>query len=239
LSGGPSPREHRSHRRLSVTRRAAYAVAAPAIVGLLRLLWGTYRFTVVGDEGTRALAAEGSPLILTLWHDSVFVCAWYLKLLGEIGVRPTYLVSPSMDGELAVRLLARIDGHVVRGSATRSGVKAMHGLYRAMVRDKASPVILPDGPQGPRHSCKPGSLLLGQLSGAPIQPMACAASRSWHLRTWDRQLVPGPFSRVAIVLGEPYRLGSRLSDSELDEERAALEKRLLDLTAAAEELVAR
>lgn len=237
LAGGPSPKEHRSRRQLSSARRAGYAVAAPVIAGLLRLLWGTYRFTVEGDAAARQLADSRSPMIFTLWHDSVFVCAWYLQRLGELGARPTYLVSPSVDGELAVRLLRRIDGRVVRGSATRSGVRAMHGLYRAMVRDAASPVILPDGPLGPRHHCKPGSLMLAQLARAPIQPMACAARWGWRLPTWDRQLVPGPFSKVAIVLDEPYPLPSTLDVEAQERKRAALERRLQELTGRARALV--
>jgi lysophospholipid acyltransferase (LPLAT)-like uncharacterized protein len=219
---------------MSLLRRASYALGAPVVAGLLKTLWGTYRFTVLGEKGPREFAETGSPLILTLWHDSVFVCAWYLNRLGGLGVRPTYLVSPSMDGEFAVRLLSRIEGHVVRGSATRSGVKAMHGLYRAMARDNASPVILPDGPKGPRHHCKPGSLLLAQLSSAPVLPIACAARWAWRLPTWDRQLVPKPFSRVVIVLGEPYNVPSGLDESRLEEERGGLEQRLLELATRAE-----
>jgi len=229
LSGGPKPLEHRSRRSMSVGRKLAYGVAAPLMVAALRLLWSTYRWTVVGDDSLRRYADEGHPMILTLWHEGIFVCARYLSGLGRLGVHVTYLVSPSVDGELAVRLLARIDGHVVRGSATRSGVKAMHGLYRAMVRRNASPVVLPDGPQGPRHSCKPGSLLLARLSGSPVVPVSCAASASWRLPTWDRQMVPKPFSRVAILVGEPYTIPSGDGEDEMERQRLALEDRLREL----------
>jgi lysophospholipid acyltransferase (LPLAT)-like uncharacterized protein len=155
--------------------------------------------------------------------------AWYLIRLGRLGARVTYLVSPSQDGEFAVRMLAVVGGRAVRGSATRSGVKAMHGLYRAIRRDGASPVVVPDGPQGPRHYCKPGAVMLAKLSGAAVQPMACAARHGWRLPTWDRLLLPVPFTRVAVVLGEPMAVSSNLTGEQLEEQRQRLERRLHEL----------
>ncbi len=232
LLAGPSPVEFRSQRRMTWLRRFAYAIAAPVAVGLIRLLWSTYRFSVYGEERVRELLAK-EPLILTLWHDRVFVCAWYMGRLGRLGARVTYLVSPSIDGELAVRLLALIGARSVRGSATRSGVKAMRGLYRAIVREQGSPVVLPDGPQGPRHHCKPGSLLLAQLSGAKVLPMACGASRAWSLNTWDRLLIPWPFARVVLVLGTPATVAKGLDEEEFEGRRAELDRTLKELVAEA------
>ena len=214
---------------MSIGRRAAYGVAAPVIVASLKRLWSTYRWTVVDNGMVREHAAKGQPMILTLWHGGVYVCAKFLSGLGSLGVEVTYLVSPSVDGELAVRLLGRIDGRVVRGSATRSGVKAMHGMYRAMRKHNASPVVLPDGPLGPRHSCKPGSLLLARMSGSPVIPLACAASSAWQLPTWDRQLVPRPFSRVAIVVGQSRTIPSGAGEDVMERERLALETSLHEL----------
>jgi lysophospholipid acyltransferase (LPLAT)-like uncharacterized protein len=214
---------------MTLMRRLVYAVAAPIILALIRLLWSTYRFRLVGDDKANRLIEQGSPLILTFWHDSVFIISWYLRRLTRRGVRVTYLVSPSMDGELAVRLLNLMRSHAVRGSATRSGVKAMRDLYRAIVRHNASPVILPDGPQGPRHHCKPGSLLLAQLSGAPVLPMAASAGGSWKLPTWDRLQMPLPFSRVTVAVGNPFTLASGLDAEALEEERQKLEQLLGEL----------
>jgi lysophospholipid acyltransferase (LPLAT)-like uncharacterized protein len=239
LSGGPSPLEQRSHRTMSVGRRLFYAVAAPVVAAAVKTLWATCRFTVTGGEVIDELGEAGQRMVLTMWHEHVGVAARQLSRLGRVGVNVTYLVSPSVDGELAVGLLRRIGGSIVRGSATRSGVKAMHGLYRAMVRANASPVVLPDGPQGPRRSCKPGSLLLARTSGAPVVPMACAASAAWRLRTWDRQLLPRPFSRVAIVVGEPFTVPSGASDEELERHRAHLEEQLDALEKQAIGLVSR
>lgn len=213
---GPAPLPARSRRRLSVLRRAAHTVAARLAVWAIRWLWWTYRIEVVGHDRAAALIEAGRPLILTLWHDSVYVCGAYFQRLGGLGVRVTYLVSPSVDGELAVEVLRLVGARSVRGSASRSGVKAMSGLYRAIVRDGASPVVLPDGPHGPRRACKPGSLLLARLSGAAVLPLACAARRSCRLRTWDRAVVPLAFTRVVVAVGEPFTVPAGLGEGELE-----------------------
>lgn len=205
------------------------------MLAFARSLWATYRVTLVDAEN---LAGQGRPCVVTLWHDSLFVVTPMLaRLARATSLRPTYLVSPSLDGDLGVALLTRLGLGTVRGSATRSGVSALHNLFRAMARHDASPVVLPDGPQGPPHRCKAGPVLLGQLAGAPVVPVACAARPGYRLSTWDRQLVPWPFARVAIVVGAPQPVPRELGPDRLEEERAALELKLEGLVGEANALL--
>jgi lysophospholipid acyltransferase (LPLAT)-like uncharacterized protein len=90
--------------------------------------------------------------------------------------------------------------------------------------------MLSDGPQGPLHHCKPGSILLGQLSGAHILPIGSWPRRAIRLRTWDRLFVPLPWSEVSIVIGEPYTVAKGLDGEAVETERRALEGRLVELT---------
>jgi len=237
LVGGPRAVKFRSRRRMSPLRRLAYWALAPGLIALFRCLWRTYRFEVVGGDAVEALAAAGRPAILTLWHEAIFTSSWYLRRASELGLRVTYMVSPSVDGELAVTLLRRVGGKVVRGSATRSGVKALHGLYRAIARDGASPVILPDGPKGPPHVCKAGPLLLARLSGVPVLPVACEAGSVWRLPTWDRMVIPRPFTRVVVIVGEPRAVAAELEGEALETARLELERALEELGARARELL--
>lgn len=223
----------RSQRRPRSLLGTLAVVLAPLIVAVVKLLWSSYRFRISGEATVRRFIERGEPLILTAWHESVFVMAWYSLRLVKMGARVTYLVSPSRDGDLVVRMLEVIGGHVVRGSATRSGVRALHGLYRAITKENGSPLLLCDGPQGPRYYCKAGPVLLGQLSDARIVPIGSWPRRAIHLRTWDRAFVPLPLTRVGIVLGEPIAVGSGLSSEEQEGERLALEQRLVELAAQA------
>jgi lysophospholipid acyltransferase (LPLAT)-like uncharacterized protein len=110
-------------------------------------------------------------------------------------------------------MVRRFGGHVIRGSSTNTGARALRDYYDALVKDNVSPVITPDGPRGPRFEFKPGAILLGQMSGRPILPMAYAASRAWLIK-WDKFVIPVPFSRIAIALGEP-RYVPRVMDAAL------------------------
>jgi lysophospholipid acyltransferase (LPLAT)-like uncharacterized protein len=210
-------------------RQLAYAFTAPILVGLVRSMWWTYRFDIRGDEGVRRLAADNRPMVLAFWHGALFMMPWYLSRLSALGVGVTYLVSPSMDGEYAVKLLDVIGGRTVRGSATRSGTKAIRGLYRVIVKERGSPVVAVDGPKGPRHRCKKGAVVLAQLTGARIVPLAAAARRAVRLRTWDRLPVPLPFTRVAIEVGEPVKVPKHLDEDEVEIHRQLLEARLAEL----------
>jgi lysophospholipid acyltransferase (LPLAT)-like uncharacterized protein len=209
------------------------AVLVPPIVFVLRGLWATYRFRIEGEDQVRRLVDEGRPLILSCWHETVFVMTWYAMRLVNMGAKVVFLVSPSRDGDLVVRMLDVIGATVVRGSATRSGVKALHGLYRSIRRDGGSPLMACDGPQGPRHHCKAGSVLLGSLSGEHILPIGCWARRTIRLRTWDRLLVPLPWTAISLVLGRPYTVSRGLEGEAIELERRALEDRLNGITESA------
>jgi lysophospholipid acyltransferase (LPLAT)-like uncharacterized protein len=91
---------------------------------------------------------------------------------------------------------------VIRGSSTHTGARALRDYYQALVKDQVSPVITPDGPRGPRFKFKPGAILLAQMSGRPILPLAYAASRAWLIK-WDKFVIPVPFARIAIAIGAP------------------------------------
>ena len=87
----------------------------------------------------------------------------------------------------------------------------MRDYYQALVKDQLSPVITPDGPRGPRFKFKPGAILLAQMSGRPMLPMAYAAARAWLVK-WDKFVIPVPFTRVVIAIGTP-RYVPRVTDA--------------------------
>ncbi len=127
------------------------------------------------------------------------------------GLKVGWLISPSVDGELGAMMVRRLGATAIRGSSTHTGARALRDYYEALVKDGISPIITPDGPRGPRFKFKIGAILLGQMSGRPILPMAYAVSRAWLVK-WDKFVIPVPFSRVAIAIGPP-RYVPRISDA--------------------------
>ena len=106
-------------------------------------------------------------------------------------------------------MVQRLGGEVIRGSSSHTGARALRDYYQALAHDGISPAITPDGPRGPPWKFKPGAILLSQLSQRPIIPMAYAASRAWKIK-WDRFVIPMPFARIAIVVGDPVYVAKGL-----------------------------
>lgn len=222
---------------MTLSRRILFTIFAPVAVLFLKLTWASFRYRVHGFENIRKTVEEGEPVIFAFWHESLLTACWYMAELMKTKANIGFLISPSVDGEFTVMMLAYFNGSAIRGSGTRSGATAIRGLYRAIRRDKISPGITLDGPKGPRRRCKPGAVMIARMTGTPIVPVATAASRSFRPKSWDRHLVPYPLAVVPIVLGEPYTVANEGGDEVLEEQRVDLEERLHHLTERAEALV--
>jgi lysophospholipid acyltransferase (LPLAT)-like uncharacterized protein len=183
-------------------RWALYRVAAPLIYAIARAWWHSCRIVaVVGEEHLEAVLAKAPSFLPCYWHQHTLICAQYL-LSQHNRLRVGFLVSPSVDGELGAMVLRRAGAYVIRGSSSRTGALALKEYFHALTRDQVSTVVSPDGPRGPPFKCKPGAILLAQMSGRAIVPMSFAASRAWFVH-WDRSVLPFPFSRIVIAIGEP------------------------------------
>lgn len=228
MLAGPDPLPPASQRKRTPLRRATYSVAAPLIHGLVRVLWSTTRVRVVeGEEHLEAALAEHRACVPTLWHEELVGGTAYLVDAFRRRGRPlAFLVSPSVDGDLVERVVQRAGGVVVRGSASRNGVKSLRDLYRLMRKQGASPFFTPDGPTGPARHSKPGAVLLAQLSGMPVLPLAVVPRRALRLSTWDRLRVPLPFTRVEVAFGPPRSVAPELAGEALEAESDALSAEL-------------
>jgi lysophospholipid acyltransferase (LPLAT)-like uncharacterized protein len=193
-----------SGRRMSPMRRGLYRLAAPILLGIVRLWWRSCRIVaVVGEEHLDAVLARWPSFLPCYWHQHELFCARYLLLQQRRRqLRLGFLISPSVDGELVAMIVRRLGSYVIRGSSSHTGAQALKAYFEALMREKVSPVITPDGPRGPRFQFKPGAILLAQMSGRPMLPLAYAASRALQLG-WDGFVLPLPFARIAIAIGPP------------------------------------
>jgi lysophospholipid acyltransferase (LPLAT)-like uncharacterized protein len=225
----------RSGRSMTPARRLLYRLAVPLGLGIIRAWWLMCRVVEVrGAEHLDQALAKAPSLVPCYWHQHQLFCAKYL-LEQRSRMKVGWLISPSVDGELGAMMVRRAGAHVIRGSSTHTGARALRDYYQALVKENLSPVITPDGPRGPRFKFKPGAILLAQMSGRPMLPMAYAASRAWRIK-WDRFVIPMPLSRIIIAIGPP-RYVPRAMDAatlqRLQEEMEAELKRLFETARAA------
>ncbi len=215
----------RSGRSMTPARRLLYRVAAPLGIGIIRAWWLTCRVVAVrGAPHLEEALARAPSLIPCYWHQHQLFCAKYL-LEQRSRMKIGWLISPSVDGELGAMMVRRAGAHAIRGSSTHTGARALRDYYQALVKEDISPVITPDGPRGPRFKFKPGAILLAQMSGRPILPMAYAASRAWRVK-WDRFVIPVPFSRIAIAIGPPRYVPRAMDAAALERIQGEMEQEL-------------
>jgi lysophospholipid acyltransferase (LPLAT)-like uncharacterized protein len=206
--------------RASWAREARFRAIGTAGGAVLRTLFATCRVTATGEEGYRRVWREGRPVVFVLWHGRLLSGTYHQRGKGLVA-----LISEHRDGEYIARVVERWGYGTVRGSSTRGGTRALRGLVHQL-RAGRSVVVTPDGPRGPREQLKPGALLIAQMAGAPVIPVATGADRAWWIEGWDRFQIPKPFSRVRIVYGEPIEVPRRTTSAEIDALGARVEEAL-------------
>jgi lysophospholipid acyltransferase (LPLAT)-like uncharacterized protein len=161
----------------------------------LRMLAKTWRIRVIGDEGLNAERSARRPVIFVLWHGQMLPLLYQHR---NQAVR--VLISEHRDGELVARTAIALGFGTVRGSSTRGSGRALLGLVREVEAGKDI-AVTPDGPRGPAKSFAPGALIVAQRTGARLVPITAVAKSAWHLKSWDRFMIPKPFARVVISYG--------------------------------------
>ena len=181
---------------------------------LVRLICKTSRVDCVDEE--RFFGIEGGK-ILCLWHGRPIA-----PTARMIGVELSVLISLSRDGELINAILSSLGFGAVRGSSGPSGARALASCIK-LLRNGEIVVVTPDGPRGPSGVAQPGVMTMARKSGRPIVPIGCSSRPRIVLKSWDRFMVPLPFSRSVILFGEPVYVPEDADEATLEALRGGLQ----------------
>jgi lysophospholipid acyltransferase (LPLAT)-like uncharacterized protein len=192
--------------KFRTAQRFALAVVPPLAALLIRLLGMTLRYEDRCEPGVTVNYAMPGPSVFAFWHRSLLACAPRFR-----GLNIAILISPSFDGELFARTGERLGFRAVRGSSSRGGAAGLRNMVLAY-REGHHCAFTADGPRGPVFVAKPGAAQLAQSVGAWVGCVYALPERAWLLRSWDRFLIPKPFSRV--VLAWPARVPAELVSRE-------------------------
>jgi lysophospholipid acyltransferase (LPLAT)-like uncharacterized protein len=192
----------RTLRRSQRYRQAEIAVAGFLLWVALWLLRRMVRLQILGVEEMVDRWRQGLPLVLVFWHGRSIMLPFLQRHAAACGAEVWIMNSPHRDGQIVSRALERFGIRCTEGSSSRGAIAGTLHLARAL-RHGVSIALAADGPRGPAGVAKPGAMELASISGTPVYPLACSASRSVRLGSWDRLMVPLPGSRVVCVVGEP------------------------------------
>ncbi len=195
----------------------------------IRLVWASGRWSVTGDGPPRRLWDDGRPFILAFWHNRLLM----MPRCWRRGVPIHMLISQHRDGQLIARTVAHFSIRTVAGSTTRGGAGALRAMLKALKAGECVG-ITPDGPKGPRQRASDGIVAVARMSGCPIIPVTYAVARRKLLRSWDRFVVPLPFTRGVIAWGEPIEVPR---DGDEEEARRRIEAAMNALADAADAAV--
>ena len=190
-------------------------------------LWArTLRFEIDDRSGLVGKPVR-RPLIATIWHNRLFLFPYAIHRFLP-GAGGEALVSASRDGAIIADFMKRFGFGAVRGSSSRRGATALLALADVLAEGRDTAMI-PDGPRGPAYHLHGGIIFLAQKTGADIWPMNFEFSRYWRLKSWDRMIIPKPFSRVRVIFGERYRARPTASEEEFEAERQRLHDAMMSL----------
>ena len=197
------------------------------MVGWFLRCWAkTLRYEVEDRSGVTVPTSAMGPVIFALWHNRIFTLPpiWW-RTAGN-SRKSVVLTSASKDGAMLARAMAVFGIGAVRGSSSRRAVAALIGMKRAL-KDGLDVCITPDGPRGPRYGFHAGVIKLAESSGVPIIPIHAVYSSAWRLKTWDRLVIPRPFSRITVIFDEMLVVPPKLDEAAFETYRQRVHAILL------------
>ena len=193
---------------------------------VLQLWVRTLRYEIDDRAGVVGKPADQN-YIGALWHNRLLIFPFVLRRFFS-NRHGAALISASRDGDLLADAITRFGFDVVRGSSSRLGASAILQLTDVLASGR-DVVITPDGPRGPAYELGPGIILLAQKSGSAVLPVNMEYSSCWRLKSWDRFMLPRPFAKIRVIIGQPHRVRSTNTVDDFEAERLRLQDAMMAL----------
>jgi lysophospholipid acyltransferase (LPLAT)-like uncharacterized protein len=194
--------------------------AGAVIYWIVRLYCLTLRLKIENEDEWFNYLEQGGRVLICGWHQQFFAG---VSCFGKYRkYEPALMSSKSHDGQIAAGIAGRAGFHTVWGSSSNSARAALKGMIRRL-RDYRLAAHILDGPQGPAGEVKLGAIAIARGASAVIVPGVVIADRAWYLHSWDRFMIPKPFSRVTVKYLPKIELPAAMDKAEFENQRKKLE----------------
>lgn len=175
------------------------------IVLVLKAYSKTLRFSLQGLENVDL----ETPCIFIFWHNRQIFMPFFWKKIKKwhnSKAKFTMLISKHQDGRIAAKVVKKLGVHSVAGSSSKGATSAALALSNA-IKNGSHIGITPDGPKGPIYKMKKGPVKIHQITGAPVHTLSVNPTSFWSFeKSWDKMMLPKPFSKVNCVVGEKIEI---------------------------------
>ena len=189
----------------------------------IRIYSRTFRLRIENEARWQQLVDEGTPVLLCAWHQQFFSAIRHFKTYTKY--QPALMISRSRDGAIIAAVARQTGWKAIRGSSSRGGKPALRSLIRHLEDSKLAGHIL-DGPTGPMGMVKAGVIRLAHTARSTIVPFSVSARWALYFNSWDRFMLPLPFSRVTLRFSDPVRFAPTNDPEAFERQRARLEAML-------------
>ncbi|MBN1604295.1 MAG: lysophospholipid acyltransferase family protein [Chitinispirillaceae bacterium] len=193
--------DSRSDHNTLVPAQFSSRAAGTAIWALSSAIGFTWKVSLSGQTNMAPSERADYGRIYAFWHSQLLPLSFKFR---DSGIHA--IVSRSRDGILASYIAGKWRHSIISGSSHRGGTAVLRQSIKVL-NDQGSIAITPDGPRGPREVVKSGAAQLAALSGAPVIILTVKPQQVWRLKSWDRFMIPKPFTRVNIHVSAPLYAG--------------------------------
>ncbi len=216
--------------RRKIAANLSGSVGSFLLHGFICLLFRTMRITFIGREIVSEVVERGEGFIGIFWHGRMLLIPFIYP-----GSVMHVLISIHRDGEIIANVMKRFGFSLVRGSSKKGGSAALREMLH-LLKEGKDLAITPDGPKGPVEVLKPGVAEAARLSGKAVIPVTFSASPCIRATSWDRFMIPYPFSRGVLYVGDPVRYEK---GEDMEAFRLRIEAALRHVNERADEMVGR
>ncbi len=184
----------------------------------------TIRLKLENEEELKEYLQNNGRVIMYSWHQR-FLWGFYLpRIFGE---SPCIMISQSRDGDFIADIASRAGWIPIRGSSSRGGKKALQQMIAGITENRLGGHVV-DGPTGPPRIVKPGLVILAQKTGASICPGFISYENPWIFNSWDRFMIPKPFSRALLRFGPLEIISEEMDAEQFENVCLSIEKKLIE-----------
>ncbi len=180
----------------------------------------TFRLKIENEDHWQKLVRQGTPVLLCGWHQQFFSAIRHFKSYSRF--HPGLMISQSKDGDLISGVANRTGWITPRGSSSQGGKRAMGAMIDHLKAHGFGAHIL-DGPRGPMGRVKAGVIKMALEAETMVVPFYTRASHAWIFNSWDRFMLPKPFSRVYITFGQAIWFENFKDPKQFEDHRLYLE----------------